>query len=426
MKRRFAAVLLPVAALALAACGDSSSSPKAPGAAGGPPGALAPRKLGKKMPEFTPSGIAEDFKKWQELDSAVRHSTKEDEQDAAKKALDDFLKEFPARWEGKDVPPPEAYKYAVLLQKCRLYPQAINQVRRWIEVAPDDNVNYVNAHLCMIQCLASSGDFAGAENELNAIRETILKGRDMDRRGAEESIANSMLLGGQLEGAANHFDTIATGGMGDAENAILGVDCYLRLGKVADANRLATRMVEIVQGGHSADRVKWLQQQVALVGKPAPGFEGAKWWKGTGGPVTAENLKGKVTVVFVWNMKSSWNKWFFERLNAMVKDYAGKPFQVVGISRLARFDPRKMATKADMTDEEELELYDLWAQQYGNDYPLAVGGKDDEALVNAWAAYVVPSYIVIGKDGIISYVRTGKNPEHFIALREMVDKALAR
>jgi tetratricopeptide (TPR) repeat protein len=418
--------LIPVAAvLALAACGDSKPT-NAQGAPGGPPGPAAPKKLGKKMPEFTPSGMKDDFKKWQELDGAVRNSKKEDEQTAATKALEDFLKEFPGRWEGKEVPAPEAFMYAHLLQKCKMYPQAINQVKRWIDVAPDDSVNYPNAYLALITCLALTGDYSGAESTLKEASETILKGRDLDRRGAEEAIANAMLMAGQLEPAANHFETLATTGFGDVDDAVLGVDCWLRLGRVDEALRFATRSSDFIKEGRAADRAKQLLKQVSIVGKPAAGFGGAKWWQGTGGPVTAENLKGKVTVVFTWNMKSNLNKWFFERLNLLIKDYADKPFQVVGISRLANFDPINMCTKKDMTEEDELKFYEMWCQQYGITYPLAVGAKDDDALVDAWAGYVVPYFVVVGKDGVVSYMRTGKSPEHYAALREMVDKALKK
>jgi tetratricopeptide (TPR) repeat protein len=378
------------------------------------------------MPEFQPSGVKEDFRKWQGLDGAVRGAKTEAEQAAASAALAAFLGEFPARWEGKEIPAPEAFMYAHLLQKCRLYPQAVVEVRRWIEVAPEDSVNYANAHLALIACLALSGDFPGAEAVLKEAWEGALKGREMDCRGAEEAIANAAMAAGNLELAANHYETLAVAGPGDVEDAILGVDCRLRLGKADEAVRLADRAAAAIKEGRAAERAKVLQQQVALVGKPSPGFSAARWWKGVGGPVTAESMKGKVTVVFSWNMKAAWAKWFFERLNRMVKDYAGRPVLFVGVSRLARFDPVNMCTDAELTDEKELVFYDMWTQQYEVACPLAVGAFQDTALVDAWAAHIVPAYVVVGKDGVVSYVRSGKNEEHFAALRGMVDRALER
>src|SRR5258706_7609499 len=124
-------------------------------------------------------------------------------------------------------------------------------------------------------------------------------------------------------------------------------------------------------------------------------------------------------------MKSTLNKCFSERLTLLTKNYADKPLQVVGISRLAKFDPINMCTKPDMTEEDELKFYEMWCAQYSINYPLAVGAKDDDGLIDAWAGYVVPYFVLVGKDGNVTYMRTGKGTEHFAALREMLDKAMA-
>ncbi len=409
---------------ALAACGDSAPAKPAPGA----PGALGggPAKLGRKMPEFTPSGIADDFKKYQELDSAFRHSRTEDEKTKAEKELEAWKAEFPARWEGKDVPGPECLKFAAMLQACKKYSEAATQVRKYLAVAPDDSPNFVNATTLLIVALAQSGDYDGADRELKASRETVYKTQEGARKGVEETIAKCMYDNGRLDQAVVHFEHQATSDWGDIEAAILGVDCYLRLGKTSDAVDLARRAGDFIKEGKKSDRVKQLQQQVALVGRPAPDFSAAKWWKGTGGPVSTQQLKGAVTVVFAWNMQKQWNKWFFERINALAKDYAEKGVQVIGISRLAKFDAFRMCTDANMTDEKELEFYDAWAREYQVNFPLAVGANGDEALIDAWACHVVPTYIVVGKDGSVTYVRTGKDELYFASLREMIDKALQK
>ena len=428
MRTRVLGMFLALAAApALAGCGGSEA-PANPGggggAAGGGPAPLGPKTLGKKMPEFTPSGMKEEYRKYQDIKSAIRNSKAKEEQAEAKKNLADFLAEFPGKWSAIEVPAPEAFMYAVVLQECKLYPQAIDQVRRWIEVAPDDSVNFVHAHNCLITCLAQSGTFDEAADVLAKNLETTYKNRDGDRKVMEETIAMAMMKAGQLERAADHFEKNATIGFGDQESAIYAVDCWLRLGRIDEAVRIANRAGDVIKEGRAGERMKALKQQVELVGRPAPGFEAAKWWKGSGGPVTPDMIKGRVTVVFVWNMKSAWNEFFFMRLNKLVKELAERDVQFVGISRLFRFDATVMGTRKDMTDEEELERYDMWVAQYGVIYPLAVGGYEDESLVNAWAAHVVPSYIVVGKDGKVSYVRTGKEEEHFAILKEMIEKAL--
>jgi tetratricopeptide (TPR) repeat protein len=431
MRSRTAAALLPLVAALLVACGGDPPPSKpgqpGPGAGGGGGGGGAPIKLGKKMPPFTPSGMKEEFKRWQELDSAVRNSTKNDEKDAAQKAHDEWLKEFPARWEGKDVPAPECLMYSTLLQKCRLYPMAVAQVRRWIDVAPEDSVNFANAHLVLISCLALSGEFGQAETELKNILETVFKGKDNDRRAAEETLAAALLKAGKIEESAGYYEKLAVAGVGDVNNAVVCVENYLRAGKAGEAQRVAARVLELTgKEGRQGERANQLVKQVNLVGKPAPSFAAAKWWKGSGGPVSEENFKGKVTLVYGWNMKSNLIGWFEQRLLKMAGEINNPNFQIIGVSRLARFDPTKMATKKEMTDEEELTFYDLWAQQHGLNHPLAVGGYEEDALIDAWAAYVVPYYVLVGKDGMVFSVGFGKDEERFGILKGILEKALAQ
>ena len=97
-KNRHAAPLALAAGLALAACGGSDAKPGAPGGNG--PAAQAGPVLGKKLPKYTPSGMKDDYNRYKDLEKSVKDSKKLDEQAAAKKAMEDFLKDFPARWEG--------------------------------------------------------------------------------------------------------------------------------------------------------------------------------------------------------------------------------------------------------------------------------------------------------------------------------------
>ncbi|NUN51672.1 MAG: TlpA family protein disulfide reductase [Planctomycetaceae bacterium] len=155
---------------------------------------------------------------------------------------------------------------------------------------------------------------------------------------------------------------------------------------------------------------------------PAPKLEARVLGEGH---LSLEDLRGKVVVVFSWNMQAQWAKWFFERLRRLHDDYAPRGVVVVGISRLHRFDPVRMEVDESMSEEAELMFYDAWTREYGVDHPLAVGDRDG-ILMAAWAARVVPMFVVVGKDGNVAYVRTGKEEEHFGILREVLDRELAR
>ena len=411
------------AALALAGCGGSGPAKPAAGAAGG---GLAPAKLGRKMPEYVKSGMAEEWKRFSELDSGLSHSRTEDEKTKAEKEMEAWKADFPPRWEGKDVPGPECLMYARMLQKCEKFTEAVIQARKYLAVSPDDTPNYVNATTLLIGALAQSGDFAGADRELKANLETVYKTRDLERKGVEDTIANAMYFAGKIEEAAPHFERSATTGYGDINSCLLAVDCFLRLGRASEAVAVVDRCASMNKEGKNADRARQLQQQVALVGKPAPGFSAVHAWEGTGGPVSDKQLKGVVTVVFSWNMQKQWNQWFFERVNKLAAEYAERGVQVIGVSRLAKFDANRMKVDPEMTEEKELAYYHAWVGEFKVTYALAIGAYQDENLINAWGFQVVPTFVVVGKDGIVNYFRTGKDEKYFPALREMIDKALAK
>ena len=429
---RIASTALSLAALALLAtgCGGSSSTPAPAEGGGGSAGGGAPlgggKSLGKKMPEFTPSGIKEDFKKLKEAKEAVKASKAKEEQEAAKTALEALKTELVTKWSGREVPAPEAHYYANILNDAGKFAEAVVECRRWLEVAPDDNLNYTSTTTLLINCLAASGDYDGAQAELKATSETVYKNKEQARADVLTTIAMNQMKHKKLEMAFENFETCMTTNMGDMESAIYAVEIAQRLGKPAEAVRIGQKAADFVKEGRQAERAKHLHQGTQLLGKAAPGFAAAKWWKGVGGPVTADMMKNRVTVVFSWNMKSAWNKFFFDRMHALLKDTADKGVQLVGISRLARFDALKMGTRKDMTDDEELAFYDMWKDQYGVTYPFAVDGYESEELINAWAAHTVPFIVIVGKDGNVFAVMSGKDEERIASVRELVDMAIAK
>jgi hypothetical protein len=430
MRSRLLAPVLAVLALAsLASCGGSEPAPAGPAAGGDgakAAGGGAPA-LGKKMPEFTPSGVKDDFRKMKELKDAVKHSRVKEEQEAARKSLETLKEELAAKWAGREVPAPEAHYLAMILHDCGKCSEAVLQARRWLEVAPDDNPNYVHMTTQLIGCLAESGDYDGAMRELKETEETTYKNRDQQRADLVGTIALTMLKNGRMEPALELFENRMTLNMGDIESAQLAVEIAQLLGKPAEAVRIAQKAADFFPAdGKPGKRAVQLLAGVKLIGKPAPGFKAARWWQGVGGPVTDEMLKGKVTVVFSWNMQSAWNKYLFERLNTLLTELAPKGLQIVGISRLARFDAVNMGTKKELTDEEELKFYEMWTQQYGVTYPFAVDGYESDALMNAWEATVVPFFVVVGKDGNVFGVASGKDEERIAALKSIVELALAK
>ena len=408
----------------LGGCGGSDPAPEG----GAAPAVETPKGPPKKeMPKYDKSGILEEIKKWQDLRGAVKYAKTKEEKAAAEQAVADFQKAAVEKWGAKGVPAPEGYYLGILHDAAGDPVKAVLETRRYLDVAPEDHVNAPHALTLIIKCQSAQEDFDGAEATLAKGLAGTFQFKQAERAGAEATLAAALVKAGRFESAARHYEAVAALGTGDPESVIFAADCLQRIGRAPDGAALARKSVDLFKDqAKNADRMKLLARSCELVGQPAPGFEGARHWKGVGGPVVPEGLQGQVTVVFAWKMESRWIKQFFQRINQLHSDFADRGVQVIGISRLWKYDPSQGGTVADMTDERELEFYDMWAREYSVNYPLAVGAYGDESLMDAWAARVVPSEIVVGKDGKVAYTRVGKEEEHFAALRQMIEKELAK
>jgi hypothetical protein len=249
----------------------------------------------------------------------------------------------------------------------------------------------------------------------------------VDRGNTLGSLSRIALVRGDLERALRLLEASAFASGVDLGSLLLATETAQRLGRPEEAVRIARRASEVILPvGHEGERVKGLVAALAMIGKPAPGFDGVSWWKGVGGPVSREDLRGRVTVLYSWNMQSAWNRFLFKRVAELDRDYRKRGVRVIGISRLARFDPIRMETREELTDEDELVFLDMWKQQYQVTWPLAVCPYKSDVLEREWAVTVVPQWIVVGKDGNVFAVMSGKDEERIDALRHLVDLALFR
>ncbi len=433
MRRPLAPLALALlATLPLTACGggDSGTAPASGGgaAAGGEAKPDAPEV--PAMPKYEPSGIKEDYGRIKEAKQGVSTARKKDEKAAAEAALEKLTKETADKWAAKAPPAQECHYLAFIMEEAGRFPDALAAAKKYLDIATGTTSTMNIPHMTnmVIRCLAATGSLDEAEAEILKAEKTAFDGKPDVQQQATLFVATAAEKAGKLEQAARLYERSMTLGSGDPESASLATDCWQRLGKPAEAVRVAKLAAEGFPDEKTKKRMRHLVAACELVGKPAPGFDGARHWKGGGGPVTRDALKGGVTVVFAWNMamKPDRTKKLFENLNALQGDYSERGISLVGISRLAKFDPAQGGTVADMTEEQELAFYDTWERSYGTQCAYAIGGLDDDALVDAWAAHLVPALIVVGKDGNVAYTRTGFEAEHFATVRQAIDKALSR
>lgn len=426
--RALAALLALSLPAGLAACGDSGKKP-APGTAGSAPEKKKePERPRLVMPKYDKSGIFEDVRKLQAKREEVKSGTRE-EKEKARGEMDALLKDMETKWATKPVPDPEAYLLAVVQHEFLKKPaDAVASCRRYLAIpAAVDDKNYANAQLLLLRALVASGDLDGAEVELARARTGGLGAQVSVLQQAELSTAQAMEKAGRFESAAKHYLAAFDSGTPDPESVVFAADCFQRAGKPAEAVAAGRKGQEALKGSPKEARMRYLVAACEMVGREAPGFAAAKHWKGSGGPVDLAAAKGKVVLVFGW--KTEFNEGLLKgwagRLRKLGDAYEDR-VQFVGISRLQKFDPRIGGYNKDLTQEEELDFYDAYERQYALRFPLAVGGLDDTSLMDAWCSVVVPSFVIVGKDGRVAYARTGFSDEHFDAVRAELDKAIAK
>lgn len=420
---------LLAAGLLWAGCGGSdSAAPKQDGGTATKEEKKEEKPPLKEMPKDYPkSGIKEDYAKLKEAESAAKYA-KKDAKEAAEAALEALVKELVDKYSTKEVHGAECHYLALLMDKANRPGEAMAAAKRYVEVARGtDSKNFEGMVYLVLKSQAAMGDLDGAEIELSKAQTGDLASKS-DLVGATAVfIAKAAEAKGDFAQAARMWEVAMVQGAGDPEAAIFGTDCLQRAGNMESAVRLAKKAVEgFASNPKNQDRMKDLLAAVELVGQDAPGFPGAKHWKGTGGPIDTAALKGTVTVIFSWNLQMRTAKQFFHNLNKVQGDYSDRGLQVVGISRIEKYDPIQDGTIADMTEETELAFYDTWEQQFGTRCAFAIAGHEDFTLVNAWAASRVPGLIVVGKNGKVAYTRTGYLEEHFDALRQMIDREYAK
>jgi hypothetical protein len=345
-------------------------------------------------------------------------------------AIARWLAEVRARTPAAEVPISEGLIYAEALRLAGLSREAEAEDRRYLAWAPKESNERVMACWVLVLSLVEGGDADGAERELDAAPAKMPKSTSWPPRAMVRAVADGLAAAGRFERAALRYASLREGHPLDVDDVARAAECWLRLGRSEEAGKLASEAVAALQKASSPktrellDRALLLSRQVALVGQPAPGFGPARWWKGAGGPVGDDALRGSLTVVAGWDMAGEARGSGLEGLDALSRDYGPKGVRVVGISRLARFNPCRKVADPDMTEEDELGFYDALARDRRISFPLAIGAYGDDSLLDSWGVTAAPLLLLVGKDGKIAYVRGGTSGPDLAALRAMIDRVL--
>jgi thiol-disulfide isomerase/thioredoxin len=207
-------------------------------------------------------------------------------------------------------------------------------------------------------------------------------------------------------------------------------DVYLSLdqiqkarGLLADEVAFAKKISEIMQATGKPEQRRaatsgYLQvrdrgAQMALIGQTAPDISVKTWIKG--GPVTLEDLRGRVALLEFW---ATWCKpcqEMFPKLKQLHEQAAPRGLEIIAITRhyLAYG-----GTEEAM--QEELLLMTGTVNEHGVSFP--VGVAEDERLQAVYGANGLPTAVLIDRQGVVRYAGPGGEDRGF---DEILEKCLA-
>lgn len=207
-------------------------------------------------------------------------------------------------------------------------------------------------------------------------------------------------------------------------------DVYLSLDQIQNARALladevafAKKISEIMQATGTPEQKRaatsgYLQvrdrgAQLALIGQAAPAISIKTWIKG--GPVTLEDLRGRVTLLEFW---ATWCKpcqEMFPKLKQLHEQGAERGLEIIAITRhyLAYG-----GTEEAM--QEELQLMSGTVTGHGVSFPVGVAA--DERLQAIYGANGLPTAFLIDRQGVVRYAGPGAEDRRF---DEVLEKCLA-
>lgn len=207
-------------------------------------------------------------------------------------------------------------------------------------------------------------------------------------------------------------------------------DVYLSLDQIQKARALladevafARKISEIMQATGTPEQRRtatsgYLQvrdrgAQMALIGQTAPDISVKTWIKG--GPVTLEDLRGRVVLLEFW---ATWCKPCQEMFPKLKTLHEQESLRGLEITAITRHYMAYGGTEEAMA--KELQLMTGTVNEHGVSFP--VGVAEDERLQAIYGANGLPTAILIDRQGVVRYAGPGGEDREF---EEILEKCLA-
>ncbi len=185
--------------------------------------------------------------------------------------------------------------------------------------------------------------------------------------------------------------------------AAIAIGSYERLGQKKEADEM-DGLVKKFDFNRQPELRSVYESELAtarLIGAPAPELVVSRWIEGQ--PKSLSELRGKVVLLDFWAMWCGPCVTAFPHLREFQSKYAGKGFEVIGVTRFyGRSD-----TEESLSRDQELKSLEGYKARHKLTYPFAIGKLDDVTNEERYGVIGLPAVILIDRRGNVRHVKRG-------------------
>jgi thiol-disulfide isomerase/thioredoxin len=175
-------------------------------------------------------------------------------------------------------------------------------------------------------------------------------------------------------------------------------------------------------------RIENYRDHLAMIGTKGTLPEAQVWLNG--GPLSEDDLKGKVVLLDFWAVWCGPCIATFPHLREWREKYANKGFEIIGVTRYYDYDwdseKHKIKRVPDLSDDLENAATEKFLAHHNLKHYIAVLSSDAGKTFNeGYAVLGIPQAVLIDREGKIRMIRVGSGKRNAHLLEQMIEQLLA-